>query len=261
MKKIIKISFALISVLLFVLKASALQGISWYCSRNKDHLQPRLDKTLSVVDDYDVYWIDKNHSSIDDEKVIYITFDAGYENGNIEKILDVLKEENVCAGFFVLENLLKKNETLVKRMIDEGHIIANHTAKHKDMSKITSKEEFAKELSGLENVFEEIFDKTMPKFYRPPEGRFSIDNLKWAKELGYKTVMWSFAYADWDNGRQMSLEKAKQKIFDNIHNGEVMLLHPTSETNAKILKDVIIELKKQGYRFGTLEELCAYEKA
>ena len=99
----------------------------------------------------------------------------------------------------------------------------------------------------------------MVKIYRPPEGKFSIDNLKWASELGYKTVLWSFAYADWDNDRQMSPENAKQIILNNIHNGEVMLLHPTSATNAKILKEVIIELKNQGYSFGTIEELCSYE--
>ena len=124
------------------------------------------------------------------------------------------------------------------------------------MTKMKSIDEFAKELYSLEELYEENFGVKMQKYYRPPEGKFNEENLKWATELGYKTVMWSFAYADWDNGRQPSAENAMRKILDNVHNGEVMLLHPTSSTNAKILKSLICELKSQGFRFGTLDELC-----
>lgn len=258
MKKIIKIFPVIVILLLFIVKIEA-SSIGWYCIREKNHMQPRLDSTLSVVDDYDVYWIDKTHNDENEEKVIYLTFDAGYENGNISKILDVLKKENVRAGFFVLENILLKNPELVNRMIEDGHIIANHTATHKDMSKCTTKEDMHAELRRLETIFEKKYSQCMPKIYRPPEGSFSVENLKWLKELGYKTVMWSFAYADWDNGRQMSPEKAKNIILSNAHNGEVMLLHPTSATNAKILEEVIIELKAQGYKFGSLKELCENE--
>lgn len=257
MKKILKGILIISIIALFVSKSNAQEAINWYCIRQKNHVQPMLDQTLSIVNDYDVYWVDSNHKTQSDEKVIYLTFDAGYENGNIEKILDVLKEEDVKAGFFVLENIILKNKSLIQRMIDEGHTIGNHTATHKDMTKVASKEEFEAELKRLEELFEKEFCISMPKLYRPPEGKFNIKNLEWAKELGYKTVMWSFAYADWDNGRQMLPNKAKQKIFENIHNGEVMLLHPTSATNAEIMKEMIIELKSQGYRFGTLEELCS----
>lgn len=256
MKKIIKCMVVIFLLMLFVTTSEASQVVSWYCVREKNHIQPKLKDDLKVVEEYDVYWVDKRYDENSEEKVIYLTFDAGYENGNIEKILDTLKDENVKAGFFVLENLLIKNKDLVQRMINEGHTIANHTSKHRDMSKISSKNEFESELKSLEDIFKNEYGFEMPKFYRPPEGKFSLDNLKWAKELGYKTVMWSFAYADWDNGRQMSAEKAKVKILDNIHNGEVMLLHPTSSTNAEILKDVIQSLKTQGFKFGTLEELC-----
>lgn len=255
MKKILRALMVVFFVGLFLTKPYA-AGIGWYCIRTKNHTQPSLDSTLDVVEDYDVYWIDKNHSSMNDEKVIYLTFDLGYENGNVEKILDVLEKEDVKGSFFVLENVLLKNKTLIQKMIDGGHIIANHTAKHKDMTTIKSKEEFQKELESLETIFEREYGESMPKFYRPPEGRFNEETLKWAKELGYKTVMWSFAYADWDNDRQMSSEKAKEKIFENLHNGEVMLLHPTSSTNAEIMEDLILELKNQGFRFGTLDELC-----
>jgi peptidoglycan-N-acetylmuramic acid deacetylase len=193
---------------------------------------------------------------MDGDKVVYLTFDAGYENGNVEKILDALDEENVKGTFFVLENILLKNHDLIKRMIDGGHLIANHTSKHKNMARIASKENFETELKSLENVFEREYGASMAKIYRPPEGKFNEDNLKWASELGYKTVMWSFAYADWDNGRQPQPEKALEKILKNIHNGEIMLLHPTSSTNAEIMKDLIKELKGMGFRFATIDELC-----
>ena len=189
------------------------------------------------------------------EKVIYLTFDAGYENGNVAKILDVLKEENVPAAFFVLDNLITQNKALVMRMLDEGHLVCNHTSKHLDVTKCKNIDEFKRELESLENVFKEVTGKEMPKYFRPPEGKFSEKSMQYASELGYKTIFWSFAYADWDNGAQPSLDVAKEKILANVHNGEIMLLHPTSATNAAILADVIRELKVQGYRFGTLDEL------
>lgn len=257
MKKLFKgIVCSITCIILFSTNVFCVSATGWFCKRNTNHSQPILDSSLKYAEKYDVFWVDKLHSNMNEEKVIYITFDAGYENGNVEKILDVLKDEDVKASFFVLGNILYKNKPLIQRMIDEGHIIANHTAKHKDMTTVLTKEDFKSELERLENIFEAEYGVKMPKFFRPPEGKFNEDNLKWAKELGYKTVMWSFAYADWDNGRQMSPEKAKEKIFTNIHNGEVMLLHPTSSTNAEIIGDVIKELKNQGFRFGTIEELC-----
>ncbi len=213
---------------------------------------------MTFIEEYDAYWCDKKHTSMSDEKkMIYLTFDAGYENGNIEKILDALKEENVKASFFILSNLVFKNEELVKRMIDEGHTVANHTSKHKDMSLIKTKKEFKEELEKLENVYKEKFGEELKKFYRPPEGKFNEQNLKWAKELGYKTVFWSFAYQDWDNNKQMDNDKALKKILDNVHNGEVILFHPTSSTNASIMLDLIKELKNLGFEFGVLEDLCS----
>ena len=239
----------------FTSVASDIKG--WYCKRTKDHSQPKLDGYLSDAEKYDgLIWIDKYHNDFSDkEKMIYLTFDAGYENGNIEKILDILKEENVKATFFILENLIKTNKDLVQRMIDEGHLIGNHTSKHKDMSKVADIEIFRRELESLENLYEDNFSVKMSKYYRPPEGKFSLQNLEWGRSLGYKTVMWSFAYADWDNNNQMSEEKAIDKIMQNLHNGEVMLLHPTSSTNVKIMKNLIKELKNQGYEFGRVDEI------
>jgi peptidoglycan-N-acetylmuramic acid deacetylase len=189
--------------------------------------------------------------------VLYLTFDAGYENGNVSRVLDVLKSEQVPGAFFILAHLLEANTDLVQRMVDEGHLVCNHTVKHRNMTHVTSKEEFETELRTLETLFYEKTGSVMPKYYRPPEGRFSESNLKMAREAGYCTIFWSFAYADWDNDRQMSPEAAKKIILDNIHNGAVLLLHPTSATNAAVLGDVIRECKEQGYRFGTLDELVA----
>ena len=228
---------------------------SWYCIRNKSHSQPVLDSTLSIIEKYNVFYVDKNHGDNTAEKKIYLTFDAGYENGNIERILDIMKEEKVTGTFFILENLIYKNPELVKRMVSDGHIVANHTATHKDMSKMKNEEEIRKELETLEKLCLEKIGYEMPKLFRYPEGRFSEKSLETIDKLGYKTIFWSFAYADWDNNKQMTETAAKEKILSNVHNGAILLLHPTSKTNALVLKDVIKELKGQGYEFGSLREL------
>ena len=229
---------------------------NWYCKRTTDNSQPALDPMFSFIDEYDAYYIDnKNCDYTSDDKVIYLTFDAGYENGNIEKILDLLKEKKVTGAFFILENLVKRNPLLIKRMADEGHLICNHTASHKDMTKVTDISNFKCELDKLESVCMEETGVSVSKYYRPPEGRFSEMNLSYADELGYKTIFWSFAYADWDNNAQMSEKDAIEKVLNGTHNGEVILLHPTSATNAAILDDLIDAWKKDGFTFGTLDEL------
>lgn len=228
---------------------------NWYCVHVKDHIQPTVGSDISFVEEVGGYYIDHAHSNIDDaDKVVYLTFDAGYENGNVTKILDVLKEKNVQAAFFVLGNLITHDTALVKRMADEGHLVCNHTVRHKDMTTMDDGA-FLSELRELEQIYAETVGGEMAPYYRPPEGRFNRNNLACAKENGYRTIFWSFAYPDWDNAKQMSAEKAKNIILDNVHNGEVMLLHPTSATNAEILGDVIEALKGQGFRFGTLDEL------
>lgn len=257
MRSVVKILSILILISILTLSVNANSTIGWYCKRTNDHTQPVLDSYLSEIgENQNLIWIDKKHSSFsNDEKVLYLTFDAGYENGNIEKILDILKEEDVKATFFILDNLIYSNKNLVERMINEGHLIGNHTCKHRDMSRVADIEIFRRELASLEELFKENFGVEMSKFYRPPEGKLSIENLEWAEKLGYKTVMWSFAYADWDNRNQMAPDKAMDKVMSHLHNGEILLLHPTSSTNAEIMKCLIQELKKEGYRFGTVDEI------
>ncbi len=232
---------------------TAAQG--WYYPHRTDGVQPPVPSELQYIEKYDGYCIDSTHPSMTEgERVIYLTFDAGYENGNVARILDVLKEKNVPAAFFILENLVQSNGELVRRMAVEGHLVCNHTARHRDMTKM-DRDGFAAELAAMEKVYTESTGEKLAPYYRPPEGKTNENNLRWAKELGYKTVFWSYAYADWDNERQMEPAKALDKLLTGLHNGEVLLLHPTSATNAAILSAFIDALTEKGFRFGTLDEL------
>jgi peptidoglycan-N-acetylmuramic acid deacetylase len=190
-----------------------------------------------------------------DEKVIYLTFDSGYENGSTAQILDVLKKHNAPAAFFLVGNYIERNGDLVRRMVDEGHIVGNHTMHHYDMSKLSDKTAFSKELQELEAAFKEVTGKELPKFYRPPQGIYSQENLQAAKELGYKTVFWSLAYADWDNNAQPTKEQAFDKLLPRIHNGAVVLLHSTSATNAAILDELLTKWEAMGYTFASIDRL------
>ena len=189
------------------------------------------------------------------EKTIYLTFDAGYENGCTPAILDALKKHNAPACFFVVGNYIDTAPALVQRMVDEGHIVGNHTLHHPDMSAIASQEAFAAELDGLAEKFTALTGQPMQKFYRPPQGKFSEENLKQAQALGYKTIFWSLAYVDWYTDNQPTEEQAFSKLIPRIHNGAIVLLHSTSETNARILDELLTRWEEQGYTFGRLDEL------
>ena len=189
------------------------------------------------------------------EKVIYLTFDAGYENGCTGKILDILQKHKVPAAFFLVGNYMQTHPDLVRRMAQEGHIVGNHTMHHPDMSKIADEEAFRRELEGVEALYKEITGQDLPKFYRPPQGVYSQKNLEMAQKLGYKTVFWSLAYVDWNNDAQPTAEYAFSKLLPRIHNGAVVLLHSTSQTNAQILDELLTKWKAQGYTFASVEEL------
>ncbi len=232
------------------LSANASGSMNWYFKPTGDGSRPICFGGNDLPDKYGCIYMGP------EEKVVYLTFDAGYENGNVEKTLDILDKHSAKGAFFVLPNLIKSNTELVKRMADEGHLVCNHSYSHKNVSSM-SKEQLSEELKKLEEVYKQYIGLEMPKFFRPPEGSFSENTLKYCREMGYSTVFWSFAYADWDNNKQMSPEKAKEKILSNVHDGMVMLLHPTSATNAAVLDDVMTELENRGYRFGTLDEFQA----
>ena len=185
------------------------------------------------------------------KKTIYLTFDAGYENGCTPAILDALKKHNAPACFFVVGNFIDTAPDLVKRMAAEGHIVGNHTLHHPDMSGIADKSAFAAELNGLEEKYTALTGQPMQKFYRPPQGKFSEENLRQAQELGYTTVFWSLAYVDWYTDNQPT------NLLPRIHNGAIVLLHSTSETNARILDELLTKWESAGYTFGSLTDLTS----
>lgn len=226
---------------------------SWYCKHTGSHTPPVLDAPLRFIENYPCYY--RNTQVTDDDMVIYLTFDLGYENGNTERILEAMDAHGATGAFFVLDHVITENTDLIRRIAESGNLVCNHTAKHHDMSAVKEKETFAAELSALEEIYRNTLGFEMAKIYRPPEGKFTEQNLIWATELGYVTAFWSFAYADWDNGNQPDTERAFQKIIDNTHNGEILLLHPTSATNAAIMDRLLGEWEKMGYRFGSLTEL------
>ena len=239
-----------VTVAISIFSGSALETGSWGLNFRTEGAAPIGNAGRDQLMQYDAAYIGNTN-----EKVLYLTFDAGYENGCTEKILDVLKQQQVSAAFFLVGNYIEKNADLVRRMVDEGHIVGNHTMHHYDMSKLSDKAAFAKELTDLEALYKEKTEQEMPKYYRPPQGIYSEENLKMAKELGYKTVFWSLAYVDWNNDAQPTKEQAFQKLLPRTHPGAVVLLHSTSQTNAEILDELITKWKEEGYRFGTIAEL------
>ncbi len=233
-----------------LLLGGALETGSWGLSFRSEGAAPIGPADSASLAKYDAAYLGDTA-----EKVIYLTFDAGYENGSTAKILDTLKAHNVPAAFFLVGNYMEKNADLTRRMVQEGHIVGNHTMHHYDMSKLSEKAAFSKELTDLENLFKEITGKDLPRYYRPPQGTYSEENLKMAQELGYRTVFWSLAYMDWLNDKQPTKEEAFAKLIPRTHNGAVVLLHSTSATNAEILDELLTKWEGMGYRFASLEEL------
>ncbi len=231
-------------------------SVNWGLSFQMPGKTPIIDVSPELLKKYDAYFVGD-----ESQKELYLTFDAGFENGNTPAILDALKKHNAPAAFFLVGNFLDTQPELVKRMVAEGHIVGNHTANHPDMSKISSPEKFGAELSSLEEKYKEVTGQEMKKFYRPPEGRFSEDNLRMARELGYKTVFWSLAYVDWQTDKQPSREKAIKTLTDRLHPGAVVLLHSTSSTNAEILDELLTKWEELGYTFKSIEELGKAEES
>lgn len=203
----------------------------------------------------DLAWYDAYYVGADREKVIYLTFDCGYENGNTEPILDALKKHDVKATFFVVGHFLETAPEMAKRMVADGHAVGNHTYHHLDMPTISDEETFRKELNDVADLFWEITGTELSSYYRPPQGKCNADNLKMAYELGYKTIFWSLAYVDWDQDKQPSHEEAFDKLTTRVHPGAVVLLHNTSSTNGEILDELLTKWEEMGYTFKPLSEL------
>ncbi len=222
--------------------------IGWGIKRNDNHEQPDVGNVnRKILDKYQGLYMGNK-----EQKLVYLTFDLGYEAGYTPKILEVLKQNEVKATFFITAHYVNTQPDLVKQMIDEGHIIGNHTVNHKSMPSC-SLETIKKEVMDLHSAIYDKFGYEM-KFIRPPKGEYSERTLAYTNTLGYTSVMWSFGYDDWDEKKQGREEYGKKKILDNVHNGEIMLLHATSKDNANILDDVIKEIKNMGYEFRNIDQ-------
>ena len=248
--KLIKFLTTVALTFAFCISVAASQRTDWFFKSGEANSQPVILGGSQMPKEYGALYMGENG-----DKTVYLTFDAGYGNENLEKILDILKKHNIPAAFFLVGNYITENPELVKRMDAEGHIVGNHTMHHPDMSEIAGKEDFAEELAMLEEVYQQTVGKEMKKFYRPPQGKYSEENLKQANELGYKTIFWSLAYVDWYENDQPSREEALNLLNRRIHPGAVVLLHSTSKTNAQILQELIQGWKEKGYVFRSLEEL------
>ena len=222
----------------------------WGLSFQTEGETPIGNATVEELAQYDAYYVGDTS-----RKVIYLTFDCGYENGYTEPILDALKKHNAPAAFFVVGNMIESAPEIVRRMAEEGHIVGNHTFHHPDMSSISDPAAFQQELNTLSALYQETVGEEMPLFYRPPQGKYSTENLKQAHELGYQTIFWSLAYVDWYVDDQPTAEEAYAKLLPRIHDGAIVLLHSTSRTNAEILDDLLTRWESMGYTFASLEEL------
>ncbi|HCC35188.1 MAG TPA: delta-lactam-biosynthetic de-N-acetylase [Ruminococcaceae bacterium] len=224
--------------------------LEWYFMPNEQGIQPEPTPESEIIKKYDGHYIGDS-----DEKIIYLTFDAGYENGYTGQILDTLKKHRVPAAFFLVEYYFDSAPEMVRRMMDDGHLVCNHTANHKNLAHVTDFAEFQREVTRVEEKCLNVTGKELARYLRPPEGVYSERVLWYAQQMGYSTVFWSFAYFDWDNDNPPSRETAFAKIYPRTHNGEVALLHSTAKINADILDELLTEWKRQGYAFGSLDHL------
>lgn len=232
--------------------ASAAEITNWGLSFQKEGEAPVGNASAEYLKQFDSYYVGDTN-----QKTIYLTFDCGFENGNTAAILDALKKHDAKACFFVVGNYLETAPDLVQRMVEEGHLVGNHTYYHPDMSKIGDMASFQQEIGAVEEKFRQITGQDMPKYYRPPQGKFNESNLKMAQELGYQTIFWSLAYVDWYTDKQPTHEEAYQKLLPRIHPGAIVLLHVTSQTNGEIMDELLTKWEEQGYTFGTLDQLTA----
>ncbi|WP_407928504.1 delta-lactam-biosynthetic de-N-acetylase [Clostridium guangxiense] len=227
------------------------RAYEWYYMNPGKNVTPGPPKESSkFVPKYDCYYMGDQS-----KKIIYLTFDEGYEKGYTGKILDALKKHNVKAAFFVVKPYIAQNPDLVKRMVNEGHLVCNHSARHPSMPSIIDENKFKKELTDVEDAYTKVTGKKMPKYFRPPMGRYSELSLYTTKKLGYKTIFWSFAYEDWEQNKQPSHEFAIKRIMDKTHNGSVLLLHAVSKTNSDIMDELLTRFEKEGYKIETVDEL------
>lgn len=222
---------------------------NWGLGFGKAGEKPVGNASVSEMKQYDAYYMAEG-----EEKVLYLTFDCGYENGNTVPILDALKKHNAPATFFVVGHFLETAPEIAQRMVADGHAVGNHTYHHPDMSKISDTSSFQKEMDDVAALFKETTGSELAMYYRPPQGKYSTANLQMAKDLGYTTFFWSLAYVDWDQSNQPSHEEAIDKLTSRVHPGAIVLLHSTSQTNGEIMDEILTKWEEMGYTFRPLSD-------
>lgn len=248
-KKILKLWIvALVMFTIFFTSTKVnVQASGWGFKRNGEHQVPEIGRYQSIIEGTNSYYVGSKDS-------VYLTFDAGYDNGMMEEILNTLKLKNVKATFFLTGDFVKRFPELTKRIVNEGHIACNHSYTHRKITTL-SKEELANDLGKLEKSFYELTKQEMPKYFRPPEGNFDKASLTNLKNLGYTTVFWSIAYVDWKTNKQSSADYCVKTIMDNLHDGAIILMHSVSSSNKEALPRLIDEIKNKGYTFKTVLDL------
>lgn len=236
------------------LSLEEVSAFGWGYKKNANHQIPDVGKYGEILKENGAYYVDYSG-----EKTLYLTFDNGYEQGYTDEILDVLKKEKVPATFFVTGHYVNSATDLIKRMVDEGHIIGNHSYHHPDFTTV-NKDVMKRELETLERAVAKVADQTDIKYVRPPKGMFNQQTLQWANELGYIHIFWSLAIIDWNTNNQKGWQYAYDQVMEQVHPGAIILLHAVSEDNAKALEKIIQDLKKEGYTFKSLDDLVLKDK-
>lgn len=244
MKKILS-TFIVFMILIFI-SLTRINAYGWGMTRNSDHAVPDVGFYKDEIADTNSFYVGPN------EKKIYLTFDAGYDNGNLEKILDILDENKVPSTFFCTGDFIEREEDLILMIDQHGQKVGNHTYSHKDITKINDAS-LNEEITKTEELFHSITNKPMCKYFRPPEGEFNKTALNKVKDMGYYTFFWSIAYSDWDTKNQKGVDYTVNSVIDNLHNGAIILMHTVSDDNVKSLQTIITKARELGYEFEDLD--------
>lgn len=248
-KKFIKILTILCLFTISYCSITKVHAYGWGFTRNSDHSTPSIGSYESIIEGTNSYFVGDTS-----KKVLYLTFDAGYDNGVLEEIIQVLDEKNIKASFFITGDFINRFSDLVIKLEKSGHLLCNHSYSHKSINKMT-KDEIKEDIEKLEKTYYDLTKKEIAKYFRPPKGDFDKESLMNVSNLGYKSIFWSMAHFDWDTNKQLSVEKTEKIVLDNLHNGAIILMHSVSISNARSLPNIIDKAIEQGYRFDLLTSL------
>lgn len=236
-------------MLFFFSNVINLNAAGWGFTKNPNHTTPEIGKYKLMIEDTSSYYVGDTT-----KKEVYLTFDAGYDNGELSKILTTLKDKQVVGSFFLTGDFVKRFPELTHQITNDGHVVCNHSYSHRKIQTL-SYDELKNDIEKLNDEYYKLTGKQMTKCFRPPAGEFNKEALLNVQKLGYKTIFWSIAYCDWDTNKQSSTTKAVESVINNLHPGAIILLHTVSKTNSNSLGTIIDEIRNQGYTFKTVEDL------